>query len=304
MPVLSTAEGSFHSGFISILGKANVGKSTLLNALIGQKIAAVSKCPQTTRNRILGICHLTNAQMIFLDSPGYHHSKRPLNQWMQRQIKTNLEDADIILFMSAIDAPWDHLDRELYQAAALTEKPLMPILNKIDAVPKEKLLPRLQEMSTDCHDIPVFPVSAHTGDGLPELLDRLKSLLPEGPSFYPEDIPTDQSIRTICAEIIRAEAMAAMREEIPYGLAVLVEEFKESGEAHQTTRIQASIIVEKKSQKPILIGKQGSQLKKIGTEARKEIETLISGKVFLSLFVKVSKDWTKDPRKRKEFGYG
>ena len=223
---------------------------------------------------------------------------------MLQQIQQNLHDADIVCLMSAVDIAWDAIDQQLFQLAVETNKPIFLLLNKVDSIAKEKLLPRLKQMSTDCNDLVARPVSAVSDEGLDALIATVRAELPHHPPYYPEDLPTDQSIRFICAEIVREKTMTALWQEIPYAVAVIIEEFKEPRQVNGTTVIKGVIIVEKQSQKPIVIGKGGQQLKGIGCAAREEIENLVGGPVFLSLFVKVSKDWTKNPQKRREYGYG
>jgi len=292
---------SFQSGIIAILGRPNVGKSTLLNALIGQKIAAVTAKPQTTRQRILGIRRNTHSEMVFLDTPGFHHHDKPLNQFMLQQAIEARKDADLMILLVSADTPWGALENELL--ATGKGAPVLIVLNKIDQKSRDALLAIIDKLSKSCGDHPIIPISALKEQGLDALIAEITLHLPEGPAMYPEDQPTDQTMRSLAAEVIREKLFEETYEEIPYSLAVQIEKYEEPSGSDPTTRISAIIYVETKSQKPIVIGKGGEKLKEVGTAARKEIEKMTGGKVFLSLFVKISKDWTKNPRMRKELGY-
>lgn len=326
----------FKSGYIAIIGRPNVGKSTLLNALLGQKIAAVTAKPQTTRHRILGIKNLPGAQFLFLDTPGIHQTRgryrsppgppsddrgpiassggRPssarylskaLNEYMMDVAHATLNDADVFLFLIE---PADYIhreDREIFQTIAAKRKPILLVITKIDRGDMKKTLPFIAECRRELVSDEIVPVASLQGKGLKELEEEIVKRLPEGPAYYPEDQVTDQTERFLATEIIREKIMELTREEIPYSIAVLIEAFEEPKEAAEkkVTRIRAAIIAEKDSQKGILIGKGGSMLKNIGTRARKDLEEQLGTQVYLELFVRVEKEWTKDPKKVKEFAY-
>lgn len=291
----------FRSGFVSIVGRPNVGKSTLLNRILNEKVAIVSSKPQTTRNRIVGIKHLTGAQIIFLDTPGIHKPKFAMNRRMVKIAMETLEDGDLILFMVEATAPPGVGDRFILEEMKKTEKPVFLLINKIDLVKKEMILPLIDEYSRLMDFKEIVPVSALKGDNAEHLVETMVKYLPVGESFYPDDMVTDQTLRFMAAEIIREKIFRKTREEIPYSVAVLIEEFVEKNE-RGVTRIKAVIIVEKDSQKGIIIGKSGEMLKAIGTEARQDLEDLIESKVYLELWVKVKKDWRQDEKVLEEMG--
>jgi GTP-binding protein Era len=292
----------FKSGFIAIVGRPNVGKSTLLNAILGEKIAITSSKPQTTRNRITGIRNFEDGQFIFLDTPGIHRAKTPLNRYMVRAATSTFGEVDLILFLIEADRGYDPEDGLIIESLREAGVPVFLVINKIDLVAKPKLLPLIDRFR-GLHDFREFmPVSAASGDGVARLLELIREVLPEGPKFFPDDIFTDNSERFIAAEIVREKILLLTHREIPYATAVTVDSFKEDEEANRI-RIAATITVEKDSQKGILIGKGGRMLKEIGTQARLEMETFFAAKIFLELFVRVRKDWTKDARWLKEFGY-
>ncbi len=294
---------SFRCGIVSILGRPNAGKSTLLNALIGEKIAAVSDKPQTTRQPIRGIHHDKNYQMIFLDTPGYHHVDKPLNQWMLEQAKQAIADADVNVLLVSAETGWKQVDRNIFELMKKNGQPIIIALNKVDAVSKPDILPMMGKIHEQTGDENVFLVSATQEQGLAELHQTLAEHLPAGPALYPKEYPTDQSMRQLAAEIIREQIFRTTRQEIPYSTAVQIEIYEDPKSPKQATKIGAVILVERMSQKGIVIGKGGAALKKIGMDARKELEKIIQGKVFLNLFVKVAKDWSDNPRKLKELGY-
>ena len=306
---------SFKSGFVAIIGRPNVGKSTLLNAILGEKIAIVSKKPQTTRNKIRGIKNMENAQIIFLDTPGIHTAKGYLNKFMVKEALSTLEDVDCIIYM--VEATREVIEEELFiienlkKVAPDGQPPIILCINKTDMAEKNKLLPLIDQYSRLYAFKEVIPLSAAKGEGVDELLKLIIQLLPEGPKYFPEDILTDLPERFVAAEIIREKVFEFTKQEIPYSTAVVVDRFKETpdrtirGQAPQKKliSISATINVERDSQKGIIIGKKGGMLKQIGTSARIDIERLLGTKVFLELFVKVQKDWTKDKKMLKEFGY-
>lgn len=291
----------YKSGFIAILGRPNVGKSTFFNAVIGDKISIVANKPQTTRNRITGIKNLPDAQLIFLDTPGMHNPKTPLNRAMVQAARDTIGDADVLLMMVEADTHTGEQDHFLIEALAGVKAPVFLAINKIDRIEKPLLLPMIDRLSRLYDFAGIFPISALKGEGLDELLACLKEALPEGPQLFPDDIATDATERFIAGEFIREQITLLTSQEIPYVTAVTIEAFKED-EAKNLIRISASISVEKESQKAILIGKKGTMLKKIGTQARLAMENLFGAKVFLELFVRVRKDWTSSDKMLREFG--
>jgi len=291
----------FKSGFIAIVGRPNVGKSTFFNAVIGDKISIVAAKPQTTRNRITGIRNASDAQLIFLDTPGVHRAKTPLNRAMVQAARDTVGDADLILAMIQAGDAIGPQDRYLIETLAGVRTPVFLAVNKIDRVEKTSLLPLFDEASRLFDFAGIFPISALKGDGLGELLDCLKDALPEGPQLFPDDIATDATERFIAGEFIREQILRFTEQEIPYASAVTVDAFRED-EAKNLIRISATITVEKESQKAIMIGKKGAMLKKIGTQAREAMENLFGAKVFLELFVRVKKDWTASEKMLCEFG--
>ncbi len=295
-------EKKFRSGFVSIVGRPNVGKSTLLNRLLGDKIAITSDKPQTTRNRIQGIFNRPDAQIIFIDTPGIHQPKSDLNRYMVETALSSLKGVDVILFLVEADKSSASGEKPLLDLLEDAEAPVVLVLNKIDLVKKEALLELISSFSRLYPFKEIVPVSALRGDGVELLADVVCGCLPEGPLYYPEDILTDLPERFVVAEIIREKVFRATRDEIPYSVAVTVDSFKERPDGRLVS-ISATINVERDSQKGIIIGKKGDMLKKIGMQARKDIEILLDTKVFLELFVRVSKDWSESKKMLKEFGY-
>lgn len=292
----------FRAGFISVLGRPNVGKSTLFNSILGEKIAIVSKKPQTTRNRILGIRNMEGGQLIFLDTPGIHQGKSKLNE---RMVSTAIEagrDADVLLFLIDASSPSPDEDRRMVESLEGSAGVPFLVINKIDLIKKEVLLPLIDEYRSLHPFDRIVPVSALTGDGIPLLLNEILNMLPESPPLYPTDMITDQTERFLVAEIVREKVIEHSYQEIPFSVAVTVESFKEHPEKNLVV-IQGTIHVEKDSQKKIVIGKGGQKLKKIGETARKEIEAFLGRRVFLELWVRVDKDWTRDPRSLDRLGY-
>jgi GTP-binding protein Era len=291
----------FQSGYIGIIGRPNVGKSTLFNAIVGEKISIIADKPQTTRNRITGIKNLPDAQLIFLDTPGIHKAKTPLNRAMVQTAQDTLKDADILLMLVEANSNVHPQDIFLIETLAEVNAPVFLVINKIDLVEKNLLLPLIDKFRNLYSFREIFPVSALQNYGLPELLQAIRELLPEGPQYFSEDAFTDASERFIASEFIRGKIMILTKQEIPYITAVEVEVFKEDEEKNLIS-ISASIIVEKESQKAIMIGKKGAMLKNIGTQARLEMEKLFGSKVFLELFVRVKKDWTGSDKMLRELG--
>jgi GTP-binding protein Era len=295
-------ENKFRSGFVSIVGRPNVGKSTLLNRLLEDKIAITSDKPQTTRNRVQGIYNRPGAQVIFIDTPGIHQPKSGLNRFMVETALATLKGVDAILLLVEADKSSSNREKPLLDLLEDVDAPVVLVLNKIDLVKKEALLELISSFSKLYPFREIVPVSALQGDGVERLADVVCGCLPEGPSYYPDDILTDLPERFIVAEIIREKVFRATRDEIPYSVAVTVDSFKER-EDGKLVSICATINVERDSQKGIIIGKKGDMLKKIGIQARKDIEVLLGTKVFLELFVRVSKDWSESKKMLKEFGY-
>ncbi len=293
---------AFKSGFISIIGRPNTGKSTLLNAVLGEKIAIVSRKPQTTRTRIRGVKNLEDCQMVFIDTPGIHRARGPLNEFMVKEAVSTLRDVDCIIFLVEATRPAGDDELLIIKNFRNLKTPVVLAINKVDRVRKDELLPLIDRYSKLFPFRDIVPLSALTGDGVDELLDTVRGLLPEGPKYFPDDIVSDQPERFIVAEFIREKVFEFTREEIPYSVAVTVESFKEDRNKNLVS-ISAVITVEKDSQKGIIIGRGGAMLKRIGTAARLDIERFLQARVYLELFVRVRKDWTKSPRALKEFGY-
>lgn len=286
---------AFHSGFVCILGRPNAGKSTLLNTLVGEKLAIISPKPQTTRNRILGIVHLpakgkhAGGQIVLIDTPGVHKPDSSLGRKMMIEVKEALEGCDLILLIADVTQRLGASDEFVLELAKQANTPVFLVLNKVDLVKdKARLLPIIEEYRKK-HDFQeVIPLSALKKNGIQVLLESVIKALPSGPRYFPEDQVTDQPARFMAAEIIRERILLETKEEVPYAVTVLVERFEEEG---KLTRISAVIYCEREGQKAILVGKGGQMLKKIGTSARLQIERMIGTKVFLELFVKVQPGW-------------
>jgi GTP-binding protein Era len=287
------------SGYVAIIGRPNVGKSTLLNQILGQKIAIVTPKPQTTRGKIVGIKTLPEAQIIFMDTPGLHDSPSLLNQRMREAAEQALGDADLILWVLDAEHPVDAADRRIAARLAERDRKLCIALNKIDQRRRSDLLPILAEIDALLPGRDVVPISAATGENLPELLRQIVALLPPGPRYYDEDTFTDQTERTLTQEIVREKVLLLTRHEVPYSVAVTVDAFEEKGEL---AVIEATIHVERESQKAIVIGARGGRIKQIGTEARLELEKVLGRRVFLRLFARVQERWTTNPARIREFG--
>jgi GTP-binding protein Era len=293
---------SFKCGFISILGRPNVGKSTLFNRILGEKIAIVTEKPQTTRNRILGIKHVEGGQMIFLDTPGLHKGRSALNQRMVQTAIASSREADVLLFVIESTSPLVEENRQMIESLKGSNGVPFLVINKIDCVRKEKLLPIIDQYQKLHPFQAILPISAITGEGIEILLEKIMDALPESPPYYPEDMITDQTERFLVSEVIREKVIERTFQEIPYTTAVTIESFKEHPEKNLVV-IQATIHVERISQKKILIGKGGQKLKQIGESARKEMEVFLEKKVFLELWVNVEKNWTQDPPALNRLGY-
>lgn len=279
-----------------------MGKSTLLNQLLGQKIAITSEKPQTTRHRILGVAHLPGAQLIFLDTPGIHRAREPLNVRMVEVALRVLEDVDLVVFMTDAASPDNVSDEIILQSLKKRTLPVILAINKIDLVDKETLLPLIEHWGKAYPFHAVVPVSALQGVQVDALVSEMVAVLPEGPPYYPEDSVTDLPERFIAAEMIREKVFRLTSQEIPYGVAVTVESFSERPDKNLID-IQATIHVERESQKPIIIGKGGKLLRQIGEQARGDIERMVGCKVFLKLWVRVQKKWTRDEKAIRRFGY-
>jgi GTP-binding protein Era len=276
------------SGFVALVGRPNAGKSTLLNALVGAKVSIVTAVPQTTRNRILGIVHRPEAQVIFMDTPGIHKPLSRLNQQMMHFVRQALEERDLAVLIVDASERFGKGDEFALQLLKQYAPKTILALNKIDIIKKPQLLP-LMDRYAKLHDFEeIFPISALRGEGLTELMEAIVTRLPEGPQYFPPDVYTDQPERFLAAEIIREMVITHTHQELPYVTAVLIERFEES---ETLTRIHAVILVERESQRPIILGSGGRRIKQIGSEARGELEKLFPPKVFLELFVKIEPDW-------------
>ncbi|HBG47325.1 MAG TPA: GTPase Era [Deltaproteobacteria bacterium] len=291
---------SFRSGFVSIIGRPNAGKSTLLNSILGEKISIVSPKPQTTRNVVRGVKNLDGCQIVFLDTPGIHKGKGLLNEFMVKQAVSSIRDVDAVVLLVEADRTVSEDDLYIIKALERLKCPVLLGINKVDRVDKRLILPIIDRYTKMYAFKDVIPLSALKGEGVELLVNTLSALLPEGPKYFPDDVLTDVPERFIAAEIVREKVFIFTREEIPYSVAVTIDRFEEKKEV---ISIAATINVERDSQKGIVIGKGGAMLKKIGTAAREDIEKLLASKVFLELFVRVQKEWTKKPGALKEFGY-
>ena len=292
---------------VAIVGPPNAGKSTLLNRFLGQKISIVTPKPQTTRNRIVGIVNEDAYQIVFLDTPGLHRSREPLNMEMVKVAMDSLAEVDLVLFIVdvSLKVPEEQQQERHEEISAYLQKIVSPailVLNKIDSVERSGILPMIEAYRELFPFKALIPVSALRNDGIDRLLSEILSSLPFGPRLFPEDIPTDASERFLCAEIVREKVFLQTGEEIPYATAVLIESFKEDEERGLVV-LHATIVVDRESQKGIIIGKGGKKLKSIGTAARKDIENLLGQRVHLQLWVKVHRNWAEDQRFLAELGY-
>ncbi len=294
---------SIRSGFVALVGAPNVGKSTLMNQVLKEKISITCPKPQTTRNRILGIYNTARCQMVFVDTPGIHRARDSFNKILVETALSALADVDVIAFIVDVTAKGTDLDRFVLQAMEKLTVPVVLVLNKVDLLKdKGALLPLIQRFAEMRDFAAVVPVSALKGHEVEELVAELEKLLPEGPRYYPEDAVTDQPERFLVAEIVREKVFHLTEEEIPYATAVTVDVFKDEPERN-LVRIEATIHVERDSQKGIVIGKGGSRLKEIGRQAREDMERLLGCRVYLGLYVRVQKNWRRDRRVLGEFGY-
>lgn len=298
----------YRAGFVAIVGRPNAGKSTLVNHLVGQKIAIVTSKPQTTRNRIQGIVTHDEGQIVLIDTPGLHDAKTVLNRQMMKEVAAALEGIDALVLM--VDAAETlanqgtgaqvHVDPMLIQRAKRFEGRTILALNKVDKAAKNKLLPMMEEFAKAHPFVAMVPISALNGDGCDELLGEVMKLLPEGQPYFPEDQVTDQPERFLASEIVREKAIALTYHEVPHALHVMVDKWEE---APKLLRITMTLTVERPSQKKILIGRKGDMLKKVGTQARKELEEIMGTKIYLGLFVKVAENWRENPMAVRELDW-
>ncbi len=289
---------NFKSGFVTVIGRPNVGKSTLINKLVGQKVAIVSNRPQTTRNKITAVYQDDESQIVFVDTPGIHKPKNKLGDFMVKSAYSALSDMDAVVFM--VDASKDITDMNIIKRLQNIKSALILAINKVDLVPKENILGIIGKYSELCNFDEIIPISAEKKDGLDILIDTIKKTLPYGPKYFPDDMVTDQPERQIIAEIVREKVLRFLRQEVPHGTAV---EITTMEEGDKLSKINATIFVEKSGHKLILIGKGGEMIKKIGTSARYEIEKLLGCKVHLELWVKVKDDWRNNEAQIRNFGF-
>jgi len=294
-------EDNFKSGFIAIIGRPNVGKSTFMNHVIGQKIAIMSDKPQTTRNKIQGVLTTDDAQIIFIDTPGIHKPKHRLGDFMVKVAENTLNEVDAVIFMVNAKEGYGKGDQYILDRLQTVNTPVFLVINKIDLIHPDEILPFIDQYKDKYDFTEIIPISALQGNNVEHLLDELKKHIPEGPQFYPSDQVTDHPERFIIQELIREKALQLTREEIPHSIAVVIENIEKRDS--KTIHIQALIVTERKTQKGILIGKQGSMLKNIGKDARVDIETLLGSKVYLELWVKVKKDWRNKQSQLYEYGF-
>ncbi|MGG3738881.1 GTPase Era [Aeribacillus pallidus] len=292
---------NYKSGFISIIGRPNVGKSTFLNRVIGQKIAIMSDKPQTTRNKVQGVYTTDKAQFIFIDTPGIHKPKHKLGDFMIKVAQNTLKEVDLVLFMVNAQEGFGRGDEFIIEKLKEVNTPVFLVINKIDQIHPDELLPFIDEYRSRFDFDEIVPISALEGNNVERLLELITNYLPEGPQYYPADQVTDHPERFIVSELIREKALHLTREEVPHSIAVVIDkmERKENDVVH----VMATIVVERDSQKGIIIGKQGKMLKEIGKRARIDIENLLGSKVFLELWVKVQKDWRNKLSQLRDFGF-
>lgn len=299
---IMTNNETFKSGFVAMIGRPNVGKSTLLNHIIGQKVAIMSDKAQTTRNKIQGIYTDDHAQVVFIDTPGIHKPKHKLGQFMTDIASTTLNEVDLILFVINVTEKFGPGEAHIVEMLNKTNRPVFLVLNKIDQVHPDELLPIIENYKDKFPFAEMIPVSALNGNNTDTLLSQVVDYLDEGPQYYPKDQMTDHPERFIIGEMIREKALQLTREEVPHSIAVQIDRI-EPHEEGALIDVDATIVVERKSQKGIIIGKQGSMLKEIGTRARHDIEAMLGSKIFLELWVKVESDWRNRQRLLKEFGF-
>lgn len=295
-------EPKHYAGFVAMVGRPNVGKSTLTNSLIGEKIAIMSDRPQTTRNRIMCIMNTDNAQIMFLDTPGIHKPQHKLGEYMVRTAEGTLQEVDVILFIVDVTEKRGAGEEYILELLRKVKTPVILVCNKIDKLQdKSKLFKIMEDYSKQYKFAAIVPVSALNDGEFPGLVQEITEHLPEGPAYYPDDMITDQPERVIAGEMIREKVLRLTRDEVPHAIAVEVDEFKERDD--ETIYIRATIFVERESQKGIVIGAKGSLLKKIGQQARADLEKLLYCKVFLDLWVKVKADWRNQDKALRQFGF-
>jgi len=290
----------FKSGFVSIIGRPNVGKSTLLNTLVGEKIAIISDKPQTTRNKILAILNEENLQIVFTDTPGIHKPRNKLGEYMVKVANESMGEMDAVLFVIDATTPVTEMEREIASNLVALRVPVILVINKVDAVRKDALLPMIADYSSLHHFDAIVPISALKNDGIDRLRSELEPFMLPGPAFYPDDIATDQHEKQIAAEIIREKLLWLLDKEIPHGIAIEILKMQDKG---HIVDIQANIYCEKDSHKGIVIGQNGAVLKKVGSMARTDIQKMLDKKVFLELWVKVKSDWRNKGHLINNFGY-
>ncbi len=298
----NTDNAAYKSGFISIIGRPNVGKSTFLNRVIGQKIAIMSDKPQTTRNKVQGVLTTDQSQMIFIDTPGIHKPKHKLGDFMMKIAQNTLKEVDIILFMVNMEEGLGKGDQFIIEKLKGVKTPVFLILNKIDQIHPDELLPIIQKYNELYPFAATVPISALEGNNVEHLLELIQENLPEGPQFYPADQITDHPERFIVSELIREKVLHLTREEIPHSIAVVIDKMERKDDKNLID-VLATIIVERDSQKGIIIGKQGSMLKEVGKRSRMDIENLLGSKVYLELWVKVQKDWRNRASNLRDYGF-
>ncbi|UOK57066.1 GTPase Era [Bacillus sp. OVS6] len=295
-------EPEYKSGFVSIIGRPNVGKSTFLNRVIGQKIAIMSDKPQTTRNKIQGVYTTNESQIVFIDTPGIHKPKHKLGDFMMKVAQNTLKEVDVVLFMINAEEGYGRGDEFIIEKLQHTKTPVFLIINKIDQIHPDQLFPLIDQYRAYYPFKEIIPISALQGNNVDTLLEQIESYLPAGPQYYPADQVTDHPERFIISELIREKVLHLTREEIPHSVAVVIDAI-ERRDNNQSIYVSATVIVERDSQKGIVIGKQGKMLKEVGQRARVDIEALLGTKVFLELWVKVQKDWRNKMTQLRDFGF-
>jgi GTP-binding protein Era len=292
------------SGHVAIIGRPNAGKSTLLNRFAGQKLAIVSDQPQTTRHRILAVRNAPDGQIVFIDTPGIHKPMHRMNERMVQTASDALREVDVAVLVVDASVPPGAGDRFVLDLVRHAGTPAVLALNKVDRIQKARLLPTIERYAKAAAFKAIVPISALNGDGVPALEREILAALPEGEPLYPEDYLTDQTERRLAAELVREKVLRHMRDELPFSTAVVIDRFEEPETPGAITRIFASILVDHDSQKPIVVGKGGEMIKRIGTEARLDLEEMLQGRVYLDLHVKVREDWRDDDRLLREMGIG
>lgn len=292
------------TGFVSLVGRPNAGKSTLLNRFAGQKLAIVSDKPQTTRHRIVGVRHTPDSQIVFIDTPGIHKPMHRMNRRMVETATDTLREVDVVVLVVDVTTPPGAGDRFVLDLVIRSASKAILALNKVDRIRKPDLLPVINHYAHTRAFAAIVPVCATSGDGVDRLEQEITAALPDGDPLYPDDYLTDQTERTLAAELIREKVLHHTRDELPYTTGVMIEQFQEPERQGGLTRIHAAILVETESQKPIVVGKGGEMIKRIGTEARSDLEAMLDGRVFLDLHVKVREDWRDNERILDEMGLG